>query len=80
MAKVRELCSLIHAVYDSESQFATAIGWTKQRMNRITNGVKEPDLSEVAEIADGLRQPFEKIAYIFLHDSRQMGNTKRAEE
>ena len=66
MAKVRELCGLIHGVYDHESDFAEKLGWSRQKLNKITNGITEPNLNDVAEIAEGLGQPLNYIADIFL--------------
>lgn len=74
MAKVLELCGLIHSKYENESRFADALGWSRQRMNKITNGKKEPNLEEVEQISTELNEPFEKIAYIFLRKSHRMGD------
>ena len=68
MAKIRELCALIHSKYDSESEFARKLGWDRRRLNKITTGVKEPDLQEAAEIASGLDTSITCIANIFLHN------------
>lgn len=67
MAKIYPLSSLIHANYPSEAAFAEALGWTKQRLNMITNGKQEPDLYDVKAIAEKLDRPFEEIALIFLN-------------
>lgn len=48
MPKNKELSSLIHRRYDSEAAFARDLGWTRQRLNKLTTGVKEPDISEAA--------------------------------
>ena len=66
MAKVRELCGLIYSEYDSESDFAKALGWPRQKLNKITTGKKEPDLDEVAQLSVCLNRPLEAIAQIFL--------------
>lgn len=66
MAKIRELCGLIHSKYDTEADFARALGWKRQRLNRITTGAREPDLHETAEIAAKLDTSLEEIAAIFL--------------
>lgn len=66
MAKIRALCGLIHSKYDFEIQLAREIGWSKQRLNRITTGAKEPDLSEVYVLSKALNVPFEQMANIFL--------------
>ena len=76
MAKIMELCGLIHSKYESESSFSDVLGWSRQRLNKITNGKKEPDLEEVEQISEGLNEPFEKIAYIFLGKSHQTDNAK----
>ena len=74
MAKVLELCGMIHSKYESESSFANAIGWSKQRVNKITNGKKEPNIKELAQISAGLDVSFERVANIFLERSQQMDN------
>ena len=68
MAKSKELNSLIHTFYDSESEMAESMGWSRQRLNRITTGKKVPDLFEVNDIAVALRTPFLAMARIFLGD------------
>lgn len=74
MAKVLELSGMIHSKYESESDFANAIGWSRQRVNKITNGKKEPNLKELAQISAGLGVSFERIANIFLARSQQTDN------
>jgi DNA-binding XRE family transcriptional regulator len=74
MAKVLELCGMIHSKYDSEARFADSLGWARQKLNKITNGKKEPSLEEVAQISAGLEESFEKVANIFLDRSHQTGN------
>lgn len=66
MSKVRELRGLIYANYDSESQFADAIGWPRQRINKITNGTKEPDINELNVLAKALNKSVGDVAQIFL--------------
>jgi len=66
MAKVRELCGLIHAQYDTESALAKELGWSRQRLNKITTGQKEPDLHEAAALARSLGVSLEFMAHIFL--------------
>lgn len=64
--KVRELRSLIYGAYDSEAEFAKAVGWQKQKVNKITNGKKEPNLTEINAMANALKVPMDDIAQIFL--------------
>lgn len=66
MAKIMELNSLIHGQFESEAQFATALGWSRQRMNKITTGKKQPTLEEVQQLAEGLRVPFMMVCGFFL--------------
>lgn len=66
MAKVRELRGLIYSNFDSESQFANAIGWPRQRVSKITNGTKEPDIDELNTFAGALHKSVGEMAQIFL--------------
>ena len=74
MAKILALNGLIHAKFDSEAQMADTMGWQRQRLNKITNGVKEPDLDEVREIADVLGESFMTVANIFLAKQSPSGD------
>ncbi|SMC38066.1 helix-turn-helix domain-containing protein [Papillibacter cinnamivorans] len=64
--KVKELRSLIFSRYDSESALACDLGWPRQKLNKITNGKKEPDIEELNQLAIKLGQPVGDIAHIFL--------------
>lgn len=66
MAKVRELRGLIYSNFDSESQFANAIGWPRQRVSKITNGTKEPNIDELNTFAGALHKSVGEMAQIFL--------------
>ena len=77
MARIKELDSLIHAKYDREAGLARDLGWSRQRLNKITNGGKEPDLEEVRVLARQLERPFEEIAFIFLN--QKSPNAQHAE-
>ena len=66
MAKIFELNGLIHSHYKSEAELARVLNWTRQRLNRITNGDREPTLEEVRDLSNALHEPFEKVAHIFL--------------
>lgn len=66
MAKVLDLRGMIYSKFDNESQAADAMGWSRQRLNKITSGNKEPDLFEVKALADVLGVPFMDVAQIFL--------------
>ena len=77
MAKIYGLRSLIYAKYDSEAKLAEELGWPRQRLNKITNGSKEPDLNEVKVLAEKLDRPFSDIAFIFL-DQRSPNDEQSA--
>ena len=77
MAKVNELRGLIYGKYESESRLADDLGWPKQRLNKITNGNKEPDLEEVVALAGKLGTSVEKMVYIFLHHKSPNGQQSR---
>lgn len=74
MAKILELNGLIHSKYDSEAKMADAMGWPRQRLNKITNGDKEPDLEEVQVMASALNVPFMDVANIFLPKKSPIGD------
>ncbi|MCL2197288.1 MAG: helix-turn-helix domain-containing protein [Defluviitaleaceae bacterium] len=64
--KVRELRGLIYKYYDTEAAFARELGWTRQQLNKITNGKKTPSISEVDILSEKLSVPIEYMAQIFL--------------
>ena len=66
MAKNMQLNGAIHAVFDTESAMAKSLGWSRQRLNKITNGRKVPDLFEVNDMARVLNMPFSSVAGFFL--------------
>ena len=66
MKKVLELRGMIYGKYESEAALAADLGWSRQRLNKITCGIKEPDLEEVSALAGALDQPIETIVQIFL--------------
>ena len=67
MAKILPLRGMIFGHYESEAQMANAMGWTRQRLNKITNGTKEPTLEEVDAIAKAVGEEFMSVAAIFLN-------------
>lgn len=76
MAKVLELTGMIHSKFESETAMANAMGWSKQRLGRITNGKKEPTLEDTAQIAYVLDRPFMDVANIFLRKKSPFGDAK----
>ncbi|MCL2140302.1 MAG: helix-turn-helix domain-containing protein [Dehalococcoidia bacterium] len=66
MAKIKEFRGLVYAKYDSEAAFARDLGWQKQRLNKISNGIKEPDLLEASIMAKYLGVELDYLVSIFL--------------
>ena len=66
MKKVRELRGIIYSQYDTEADLASQLGWPAQRLNKITNGVKEPDLEELNALSEALNRPVSELLQIFL--------------
>lgn len=57
---------IIQEKYKSEAECARRLGWTRQRFSKIVNALKEPDVSEVEQIAIVLGRSITEIADIFL--------------
>ena len=49
-----ELSRIIHGKYRSEAEFARAMGWSRQKMNKITTGKQLPDIQELNQMAEML--------------------------
>lgn len=64
--KIKELRGLIYGKYDSESEFAKILGWERQKLSKITNGLQEPNIRELNEMAELLDITVEELAQIFL--------------
>lgn len=72
-SKIKEIRGLIYGMYDSETQFAKEMGWPRQKLNRITNGMREPDLNDISALASGLNRSIGEIANIFLNHKSPNG-------
>lgn len=72
----KELKERILAKYGTEAEMARRLGWPRQRLNKITNGAKEPDVDELAAISKGLCLSISCVANFFLKNSHQTGNKK----
>ena len=64
--KIYELRSIIYGKFDSQTKFANALGWSKQRISKISSGKKEPTISETSQIAKALDLDISVIADIFV--------------
>lgn len=65
--KSNELRGLICSKYRSEAACAREIGWSKQRLNKITTGKKIPDVAELNSIATVLNCDAGDLLHFFLH-------------
>jgi len=79
MSRVKPIKEMINDKYGTEVRLARDLGWTKQHLNKITMGVREPDLHEVQALAEKLDKSFEAVANIFLEHSHQTSNTTGGE-
>ena len=66
MAIKLQLRSKIFGIYKSESDCARQMGWNKQRLNKIVNGIKEPTVKELQELATAFNCSVSEVADIFL--------------
>lgn len=61
-----ELKDMITAEYGKETALAARLGWTRQRLNKITTGRKMPDIEELNDLAGALHKPINEMILIFL--------------
>lgn len=81
MSKVKELRGLIYSKYDSEAEMAQSMHWPRQRLSKITNGKKEPDVTELNVMARSLGEPVDCLVQIFLRyksPNGQLSDTMRS--
>lgn len=69
--KNKQFRALIYANYDTEAQLADDLGWPRQKLNRMTNGMAMPNISELNDLAQKLNVDIGQIARIFLHNKSQ---------
>lgn len=61
-----EIKQLILDQYRSEAAFAAHLNWSRQRLNKITNGVRLPTIDEVNTLSHELDVPVDRLIHIFL--------------
>ncbi|MCL2437317.1 MAG: helix-turn-helix transcriptional regulator [Clostridiales bacterium] len=76
--KITELRSLIYGKFDSQTEFAERLGWSKQRLSKITSGRKEPSIREVSAISQGLGIDIAVVARIFVQYWSLVGKRETA--
>lgn len=67
MIEMMTLRGIVYSKYNSISDMADAIGWTRQKASNIINGNVEPSLDDVDKLAKALGLGFEQTAQFFLH-------------
>ena len=66
MKKNLDLRGKIYSKFNSEAEMARELGWTRQRLSKITNGHRVPTLFEVDDLANALGCSFMDIANFYL--------------
>lgn len=66
MEKAFALRGLIYSKFKSMGAFLDALGWSRQRFWKISSGKKEPNLKDLACIADTLGCSVMTLVGIFL--------------
>jgi transcriptional regulator with XRE-family HTH domain len=66
MAKLKWMRALIYGQYDSEAAFAQHLGWSRQRLDKIVRGVRDPDLNDLNVLAPALNVSVGDLAEKFL--------------
>jgi transcriptional regulator with XRE-family HTH domain len=61
-----ELKYIILKKFGTETACARKLGWPRQRLNKITNGKKIPNVAELNDLSTVLETSVEDLAYIFL--------------
>ena len=66
MQEENKLRGLVFLKFPSYAAFAQHIGWNKQKLSKIMLKKKEPTITEIAQIAEGLERNIEEVASFFL--------------
>lgn len=74
---VNNVRGAILARFPSESAFANALGWSRQRLNAFTSGAREPKLSDVQYMANTLHLETSVLAGFFLELASQKCDSAR---
>lgn len=57
---------LIYSKYRNEAALASAMGWNRQRLNKITTGKRVPTLMDLSALSTALSCSLEQLAGYFL--------------
>lgn len=58
----------IYARFPDASAFSEKLGWSRQKLSNIVNGIREPKLSEVQDMALVMEMDVGEVASFFLHE------------
>ena len=72
-----EFRGLVHKKYRSEAEFGRAIGWNRQRVNKIVNNEKIPTLDELELMAPALNMSIYDLVDYFLKKKSPNGQQKQ---
>lgn len=59
--------------FGSEAEAARRLGWPRQRLNRLTNCVRQPKMSDLAALGRILEKPASEVVQFFLPDKSPFG-------
>lgn len=77
----QELKNIILKKFGTETACAKTLGWPRQRLNKITNGQKIPNVTELNDLSNALETPVADLVHIFLpikspnRQQRELGKT-----
>lgn len=60
--RIGGLSGLIYSKFRSQTDCAKALGWQKQKLSRIVNGISKPDVDDVNIMANVFDKPVNEIA------------------
>lgn len=80
MEPIKTVRGLIYDRYKNEAEFGRAIGWPRQRVNKITNGNRQPTIEELETMAIGLDVPTSVLLEFFLHKESPNGQLKTGQK
>ena len=61
-----KLRGLIYSQYRNESDFARSVGWSRQKINKLTNGIQQPTIDDLVVLSNSLNTSLDDIVNIFL--------------
>lgn len=69
------LDKLIYGCFRSEANMAKLMGWSRQRLNKITTGLKTPNVNDINKMANALDTSVGNLCDIFLGSSYHLGDS-----